>query len=337
MSAGLARPPASAAPVPDQAASDTATPATATTAESILHRVEWQVIRRLDGLLQGDYRTLFYGTGIDFTDLREYQPQDDVRHIDWNVTARMNSPYVRQYTEDREITAWFLLDLSPSMGFGPDDRSKEKVLIEFVATFARLLIRNGNRIGAILYDNSLNDHGITRTIPPRGGRIQVLRLIHDMLNGPGEPARKPTDLNELLDAALNTLKRRSLVFLLSDFYSEPGWYQPLSLINTRHELVAVRLWDQREVELPDAGLIVVEDAETGEQITVDTSDRGFRARFLEATTRHEVLLQENLRKAGVDLFTLSTDEDLVSAIVRMAALRKKRNRLIAQERISSAI
>ena len=117
--------------------------------DEILQRLEWRVIRRLDGLLQGDYRTLFYGTGIDFADIREYQANDDIRHIDWNVTARMDSPYVRQFVEDRDVTAWFLLDLSPSMGFGPAARPKQLVLTEYVATLARLLIRSGNRVGAI--------------------------------------------------------------------------------------------------------------------------------------------------------------------------------------------
>jgi len=319
MSEGPQLAPPSAAPSPELI-----------TPDSILHRVEWQVIRLLDGFLQGDYRTLFYGSGVDFTDLREYQPQDDIRHIDWNVTARTNTPYVRQYVEDREITAWFLLDLSPSMGFGLAERNKERALIDLVAALARLLTRNGNRVGAILYNNRID-----RTIPPRGGRIQVLRLIHELLDGSEKPAKTTTDLNELLNAGLNTFKRRSLVFLISDFFSKPGWNQPLAMINQRHEMVAVRLWDSREVELPDAGLIVIEDAETGEQLTVDTSDIRFRRRFREATNRHEALLQDDLRKSGVDLFTLSTEEDLVGAIVRMAALRKKRNRLSAQERVTA--
>ncbi len=292
-----------------------------TTPDRILLRLDWQVIRRLDGLLQGDYRTLFYGVGIDFADLREYQPQDDIRHIDWNVTARMNSPYVRQYVEDREITAWFLLDLSPSMGFGPAERPKETVLIDFVATLARLLTRNGNRIGAILYNNR-----IERTIPPRGGRIQVLRLVNDLLREAGPSGRTTTDLRVLLRAALNTFKRRSLVFVISDFISEPGWERPLALLNRRHELIAIRLWDPREVELPDAGLIVVEDAETGEQLYVDTSSRDFRRRFQEAANRRETTLKEGLKRAGVDLFGLSTEDDLTQAIVRMAQLRKRRRR-----------
>jgi uncharacterized protein (DUF58 family) len=287
----------------------------------VLHRLDWQVIRRLDGLLQGDYRTLFYGIGTDFADLREYQPQDDIRHIDWNVTARMDTPYVRQFVEDRELTAWFFLDRSPSMGFGPAKRPKEQVLTDFVGTLARLLTRSGNRVGAILYNNA-----VERTIPPRGNRNQVLRLIRELLAPPPPPEGKSTDLNELLGVGLRTLQRRSLVFVLSDFISAPGWERPLSLLSRRHELIAVRLYDPRELELPDAGMLVIEDAETGEYLTVDTSNPTFRRRYQEAVARRENELQANLRRAGVDLYDLSTEEELVGAIIRMAALRKRRRR-----------
>lgn len=294
-------------------------PDTISTPERILHRIDWHVIRRLDGLLQGDYRTLFYGDGLDFADLREYQIQDDIRHIDWNVTARMNNLYVRQYVEDREITSWFLLDLSPSMGFGPLERPKEMVLIDLVTTFARLLTRNGNRIGAILYRDRIES-----TIPPRGGRNQVLRLTHELLRESAAPSKTMTDLNVLLYAGLNTFKRRSLVFLISDFISQPGWERPLSLLNRRHELVGIRLWDPREVELPNAGMILVEDSETGEQLVVETSSPDFRRRFSEAAQRREDTLKALLKRAGVDLYAVSSEEDLVSSIVRMAAMRKKR-------------
>jgi uncharacterized protein (DUF58 family) len=291
------------------------------TPDEILQRLEWRVIRRLDGLLQGDYRTLFYGTGIDFADIREYQANDDIRHIDWNVTARMDSPYVRQYVEDRDVTAWFLLDLSPSMGFGPAARPKQLVLTEYVATLARLLVRGGNRVGAILYNRR-----VEQTIPPRGSRNQVLRIMRAILNQPSEAGGVTTDLSKLLDAALNTFKRRSLVFVISDFISEPGWERPLSLLNRRHELIGIRLWDPREVELPNAGMIVVEDAETGEQLLVDTGHPQFRRRFQEAADRREAELKTTLKRAGVDLFGISTEEDLVGAIVRMASLRKRRRR-----------
>ncbi len=286
-----------------------------------MQRLDWQVVRRLDGLLQGDYRSLFYGYGVDFADLREYQPEDDVRYIDWNVTARMDSPYVRKYVEDREITAWFLLDLSPSVDFGTTKSLKRAVLIDFVSTIARLLTRHGNRIGAVFYASR-----VERTIPARGGRVQVLRLINDLLRQPQLTRAPFTDLTPLLEGGLKAIKQRSLVFIISDFISEPGWERPLGLLNQRHEVTAVRLWDPREVQLPDIGLVVMHDAETGEQLYVDTHDRRFRQRFEAAARRREAALLQTLNHAGVDLLSLSTEEDMVRAIVRFAALREQRRR-----------
>jgi uncharacterized protein (DUF58 family) len=294
-------------------------PTSASTPERILQRLDWQVIRRLDGLLQGDYRSLFYGYGVDFADLREYQPEDDIRYIDWNVTARMDTPYIRQYVEDREITAWFLLDLSPSVDFGTLQSQKRTVLIDFVATLARLLTRHGNRVGAIFYGSR-----IERTIPARGGRIHVLRLVNDLMKQPRLPRAPFTNLTPLIEGGLRAIKRRSLVFIISDFISEPGWEKPLILLNQRHEVLAVRLTDPREMELPDVGPIIMEDAETGEQLYVDTHDKKFRLRFEEAARRREALLNEAFKHAGVDFISLSTEEDLVRAIVRFATLRQQR-------------
>ena len=291
------------------------------TPERLLHRLDWQVIRRLDGLLQGDYRSLFYGYGVDFADLREYQPGDDIRYIDWNVTARMDTPHIRQYVEDREISAWFLLDLSPSMDFGAVDNLKRTVLINFVATLARLLTRHGNRIGAILYGGN-----VERTIPARGGRIQVLRLINDLLKQPQLAQAPFTELTTLLNAGLYTLKQRSLVFIISDFISTPGWDRPLKLLNQRHEVLTIRLSDPRETDLPDIGPIVMEDAETGEQLYVDTGDPAFRRRFTAAAAQREAEIATTFRRVGVDALTLSTEEDLVRAIIRFATLRARRRR-----------
>jgi uncharacterized protein (DUF58 family) len=299
----------------------TATQTSAQAPERILQRLDWQVIRRLDGLLQGDYRSLFYGSGVDFADLREYQPEDDVRYIDWNVTARMDTPYVRKYTEDREITAWFLLDLSPSMDFGSMQSLKRSALIDLVATLSRLLTRHGNRVGAMFYGSR-----VERTIPAHGGQIQVLRLINDLLRQPQLPKAPFTDLTPLLEAALHALKRRSVVFIISDFISTPGWERTLSLLNQRHEVVAIRLWDPREVELPDIGPVIMEDAETGDHLYVDTHDRTFRRRFQEAARRREAALNAAFKHAGVDVLSLSTEEDLVLALVRFATQRQQRRR-----------
>ncbi len=289
------------------------------TPERILLRLDWEVIRRLDGLLQGDYRSLFYGYGLDFADLREYQPEDDIRYIDWNVTARMDTPYVRQYVEDREITAWFLLDLSPSMDFGAVQSLKRTVLIDFVTTIARLLTRHGNRVGAIFYGGR-----VERTIPARGGRLQVLRLVNDLLKQPRLPQAPFTNLTQMLNAGLHTIKQRSLIFIVSDFISEPGWERSLKLLSRRHETLAIRLWDPREIDLPDMGTIIMEDAETGEQLYVDTHDKKFRQRFREAAQQREAALLETFKRAGVDALSLSTEEDLVRAIARFAKLRQRR-------------
>jgi uncharacterized protein (DUF58 family) len=290
--------------------------------ERILLRLEWTVIRRLDGLLHGNYRTLFRGYGLDLADLREYTYTDDVRHIDWNVTARMQVPYVREYNEDRDLTAWFLLDLSPSVDFGSREVRKREVSSEFVTVLTRLLTRHGNHVGALLYGDRVD-----AVIPPRSGRRHVLHLLHRMLNRPETPRSGATNLADFLRTALPILKRRSLVFVVSDFISAPGWEEPLALLARRHEILAVRLYDPLEMDLPDLGLLVLQDAETGEQAWVDTHDRRFRRRFLEIARRREAELRGALARAGVDCLELSTEGTLVDAVMRFAELRKRRSLL----------
>src|SRR2546423_7251217 len=254
--------------------------------ERILRRLEWTVIRRLDGLLYGDYRTLFRGLGVDLADLREYQYHDDVRHIDWNVTARLQTPYVREYNEDREVTAWFLLDLSASVDFGSREVRKTTVAVDFVTVLARLLTRHGNRVGALLYGSEVDT-----VIPARSGRRHVLHLLHRMLTRRSVEQSASTRLEDLLSTAVQAIKRRSLVFVVSDFISEPGWAKPLAHLARRHEVLAVRLYDPLEMELPDLGLVTMQDAETGEQLFVDTHDRGFRRRFAAAAEKREAELR----------------------------------------------
>ncbi len=303
--------------------SEAAADAAPLSAERALKQLEWTVIRRLDGLLQGDYRTLMRGTGMDLADLREYQHHDDVRHIDWNVTARMQSPHVRVFTEDREMAAWFLLDLSPSVDFGSGTQKKQQVSADFVAVLARLLTRHGNRVGAMLYGA-----GVDTVLPTRSGRMHVLRLLHLMQQRPPpQEAGRVTHLHELLQSAASLVRRRSTVFVVSDFISAPGWERPLAQLAQRHEVVAVRLLDPLELELPDLGLIPIRDAETGEQLMVDTSDAGFRKRFARIAAQREAELRQALVQAGVDALELSTDDDLADAILRFTELRKRRSRL----------
>jgi len=289
------------------------------TPERRLARLEWTVLRRLDGLLQGDYRTVFRGHGLDLADIREYAFGDDVRHIDWNVTARLDAPYVREFLEDREITAQFLLDLSPSVDFGTADRRKRDLLIDFTGILARLLTRHGNRVGATMYGAH-----VERVVPARGGRIQVLRLLNELERRPRLERAPLTSLSELIDAGLRALKRRSLVFVISDFFSAEGWEDRLTMLARRHETLAVRLVDPRENELPDVGPLILTDSETGEQLWVNTHDGGFRSRLTAAARRREQHLAEAFAKAGVDVLVLRTDEDLVRSIVRFAYARKQR-------------
>ena len=291
--------------------------------EAVLRRLEWTVLRRLDGLLHGDYRTLFRGFGLDLADLREYQYHDDVRHIDWNVTARLQTPYVREFNEDREVTAWFLLDLSPSIEFGSHTK-KRSISAELVTVLARLLTKHGNRVGAMFYGDSVDT-----VIQAKTGRLHVLHLLNRMLTRPERTQSAATDLQDFMKTAFQIIPRCSLVFVISDFISTPGWGQPLAYLAQRHEVLAVRLYDPLEMDLPDMGLLVVEDAESGEQLFVDTHDRSFRKRFAAAAEKREEELRATFRQSGVDALELATDDDLVDSLMRFADLRKQRSRLAA--------
>ena len=263
------------------AANAAASRASATPTDQMLRRLEWQVIRRLDGLLQGDYRTLWRGAGVDLADLREYQHHDDVRHIDWNVTARLQQTYVRQFLEDRDLTAWFVLDLSGSVDFGSGDTTKLAVSAGLVATLARVLTRHGNRVGAVFYGTQ-----VEVVMPPRSSRLHVLELLQRMraprparaavaakdkskkkgsaLNSENKPDQQAegTKLADMLHAAAGFMKRRSLVFVVSDFISQPGWETALGRLTQRHEVIAVRLWDPLEMTLPDVVAVMGSSAGT---------------------------------------------------------------------------
>jgi uncharacterized protein (DUF58 family) len=304
-------------------------PATTITPEALLQRLEWTVLRRLDGLLHGDYRTLFRGHGVDLADLREYQHSDDVRHIDWNVTARLQTPHVRVYNEERETSAWFLLDLTSSLDFGSGAVKKRAVAAELVGVLARMLARHGNRVGAVLYSGR-----VEAVIPAGSGRRHVLHILHrmlavaDRLPAKGRPPSE-TRLHELLQSAGHAIVRRSLLFVISDFISAPGWDKPLAQLSQRHEVLAVRLYDPLEQALPDLGFVTMQDAESGEQLFVDTNDRGFRKRFAALAEAREEALRAAFGHAGVDVLELSTDDHLMDAVMRFADLRKRRSSLTA--------
>ena len=292
-------------------------------AERLLQRLEWTVLRRLDGLLQGDYRSLLRGAGVDLADLREYQLHDDVRHIDWNVTARLQQPYVRLFVEDRELSAWFLLDLSASVDFGSAGRTKLDTSAAFVAALARVITRHGNRVGALLYGER-----VEAVLAPAVSRRHLLMLLQRMRAPRPATRGAGTALAELLQAAAGVIKRRSLVFVVSDFISTPGWADALARLALRHDVVAVRLVDPLERELPAGlGLVTVQDAETGEQLLIDADDAGFRERYARIAADQEAAIFDALSASGADTLELATDDDLLDALLRFADLRRQRARL----------
>ena len=289
--------------------------------EALLARLDLRIARRLEGLLQGDHKSPFRGAGLDLADLREYQFHDDVRRIDWNVTARTQIPHVREYIEDREVTAWFLLDMSPSVDFESVSVSKRAVLTDFTAMMCRFLARRGNRAGALLFSG-----GVDRQIPARGGRRQT-HVILDAMNRYRANRPAPTDLARVLFETAQMLGRRALVFVVSDFISPEGWEKPLGQLAARHDVVAVRLTDPFEVRMPNLGLITFQDSETGEQLFVDTHDPGFRRRFTAAAEAREEQLRAIFDRTGVDALELSTEDDVADAVLRFADMRKHRAKL----------
>jgi uncharacterized protein (DUF58 family) len=281
--------------------------------EQLLLRLEWRVMRRLDGRLQGGYRTPRRGSGLDLAGLRPYVEGDDARHIDWNVTARLDEPHVREYNEDRELTAWLVLDRSASMVVGGPGRGKQDVLVELALILARLLGRNGNRVGALLYDA-----GSIRIVPPGTGRGHALRIGRELDRVPASRAAATTDLAAMLDA-IASLARRCLVVVFSDFIGTGEWQRPLIRLAHRNDVVALRVVDDADDALPEAGLIVVEDAETGEQVLLDSADPWFRARFRDGVEERDAELRFGMRRARVPLHRVDTSGDLLKILLAVIA------------------
>jgi uncharacterized protein (DUF58 family) len=297
-----------------------------TATERLLLRLEWQVVRRLDGRLAGGYRTAHRGIGTDLAGLREYVEGDDARHIDWNATARLSEPQLRLFNEDRELTVWLLLDRSASMTVGPPGRGKHDVLGELALVLARLFGRGGNRVGALCYDN-----GAMRTVPPGTGRRHALRIGAQL--SPASAARAgrrdrgrysgTTNLAAMLDAVAKLARRRALIVVISDFIGDGDWERSLLRLVPRHEVVALRVVDAADDELPDAGLVVVEDAETGEQLVIDSSDPLLRARLSARVAQRDEALAAGMRRAGVPIHRIGTDADLATALIEVVASTRR--------------
>ena len=291
---------------------------------SRVRRLEIRTRRLVEETMAGQYHSVFKGRGMDFEEVREYLPGDEVRTIDWNVTARTGRPFVKKFTEERELTLLLLVDLSASGSFGSGARSKRELAAEVASVLAFSAIRNHDRVGLLLFTDRVEKY-----VPPAKGRSHVLRVVREILFF--EPEHAGTDLQVALDFANRVVPRRAVAFLVSDFLlpgCEKGLpdevVRALSLTNRRHDLVALAPVDPRERELPEVGFVTLEDAETGEQLEVDTSDPALRARYSEAAAAHADALRRALQGAGVDLLELPTEESYLPVLRRFFRSRVRR-------------
>ncbi|HEX9887528.1 MAG TPA: DUF58 domain-containing protein [Longimicrobiales bacterium] len=269
-------------------------------------------------VFSGEYHSVFKGRGINFAEVREYQYGDDVRNIDWNVTARTGHPFVKVFEEERELTVMLVVDVSASGDFGSRERMKGEVAVELCAVLAFSAIQNNDKVGLIIFSDR-----IEKFVPPRKGRRHVLRVLRELFYL--EPEGRRTDLGQPLEFLTRALKRRSVVFLVSDFLAR-DFHKPLSIAARRHDVVAVRMGDRREEELPPLGLIEFEDPETGEHLVVDTSDPAFRDTYREMVASERERLDRSLKRSGVDVIDVVTGEPYVKPLMRFFKERARRFR-----------
>ncbi len=281
-----------------------------------IRRLQLRARRAVEDLLGGEYRSVFKGTGIAFEEVREYQPGDDIRAIDWNVTARIGHPFVKRFIEERELTLLLAVDCSGSNQFGTKLQQKREVAAELAAVLAFSAISNNDRVGLVQFTDR-----VERFVPPRKGTRHVLRLIRDVLFY--QPEHRGTSLREGLDYLNRVLHRRTIVFLLSDFLDE-GFEKSFKRTGRRHDLIALRITDPREEELPSVGLLELEDAETGDRLLLDTGSRAVREAYAAAAAARRAALRELCHSAHVDLIEVSTDGGHLDALIRFFRLRERR-------------
>lgn len=281
-----------------------------------IRRLELKTRRLVDSVFSGQYQSVFKGRGMNFQEVREYTPGDEIRTIDWNVTARMNAPYVKKFTEEREMTVMLMVDISASGNFGSVELSKRELAAEVAAILAFSAIQNNDKVGLILFTDE-----VEMFIAPKKGRLHILRLIREMLYY--EPRRRRTDLAAAIQYLNRVITRRAVVFLISDFLS-PDFTRPLAVAGKRHDLVAVPILDPREEMLPNVGIVTLEDAETGEQIEINTSDSTVRNAYAALEARRWDAMRKTLMSRGIDIITLRTNEDYIRALRAFFEKRERR-------------
>jgi uncharacterized protein (DUF58 family) len=290
-----------------------------TPSAELLRRLDLSITRRLDGILQGDYRGLVPGHGSELGETRAYQPGDDVRRMDWNVTARQQAPHVRETIADRELETWAMVDLSASLGFGTATCEKRDLAVAALAAVGFLTSRTGNRIGAVTLEGES-----LATIPARTGRDHLLALLQRVVTAAKADHTGAADLGRGLHRLSATMKRRGLAVVISDFLDDGPWDRSLGALAIRHEALAIEVVDPRELELPDVGVVELEDPETGERIEVQTSSGALRSSFADAAAAQREQIARRIRAAGADHLVLRTDREWLLDLVRFVAWRRER-------------
>ncbi len=301
-------------------------PANVESTHVILRKLELTITRKLDGLLQGDYRGLVPGHGSELGEAREYQPGDDTRRIDWNVTARMQVPHVREAIADRELETWMLIDQSASLDFGTADCEKRDLAVNGAASIGFLTARSGNRLGAVL----LRPGQAPLVVPARSGRAHLQALLHRVVTAPRTNGAGPTDLAAGIERLGSTMRRRGLAVVISDWLDPSDWVMPLRRLAVRHDVLAIEVIDPREMTLSDVGMLYVVDPETGRVREIQTSDAKLRQRYAAAATQQREEINQRIRSAGGHHLVLRTDEDWLRALVRFVVLRRKSINPVAQ-------
>lgn len=267
-------------------------------------------------IFSGEYHSAFKGRGMAFSEVREYIPGDDIRNIDWNVTARFNHPYVKIFEEERELTVMLLVDISASGDFGTKKQFKRELITELCAVLSFSAIQNNDKIGVIFFSDK-----IEKFIPPKKGKSHILRIIRELINF--KPEGKGTDIGQALRYFTNMIKKRSIAFLISDFQSE-GYTDPLKVASRKHDLVAIRIFDQREAELPDIGLVRMQDAETGRTMWIDTSKKSVRNDYRNHWQLTQKETDQIFARTGVDSVKIATDQNYIQPLINLFKKREKR-------------
>ena len=273
-----------------------------------VRKVEIKAKGLSQNIFAGEYHSAFKGRGMTFSEVREYQYGDDVRDIDWNVTARNNRPYVKVYEEERELTVMLMVDVSGSKDFGAVGEAKREVMVEVAATLAFSAIENNDKVGVIFFSDK-----IEKFIPPKKGRKHILLLISELLNY--EPESRGTDVNRALKFLTSAIKKRCTAFLISDFIDDHDYYKALSIANSKHDLIAVQVYDKRETTMPDVGLMRISDAETGAERWINTGSKKVRKSFDRWWYQRQLSMSETMQRSRVDLASVATDEDYVKALL----------------------